>query len=107
MPYHVHEEDGKYHVRKEGSEHNLGTHDTKEEADQQIAAIEAEEHREDAPRTDPPAPPKGDNLSEIVHGLSERLSTIEGVIAGMASGEGHSEKDETPVKVPWTHRKFG
>lgn len=43
MPYHIEEEDGKFCVHKDDDGMNMGCHDTREEAEQQIAAIEANE----------------------------------------------------------------
>lgn len=43
MPYHIVEEDGKYHVRKEGSDKDLGEHESEADAKKQLAALHANE----------------------------------------------------------------
>ncbi len=44
-----------------------------------------------------------DQLKETVNALSERVSTLESTITNMLP----QNRDETPVKKPWTHRSFG
>lgn len=94
MPYSISERDGKFHVHKEGSEESLGAHDSREDAENQIKAIEANEH------TDPPPVP---HHEEAISALTERLNALESTVQSLLP----ENKDETPVKAPWTHRRFG
>lgn len=52
-----------------------------------------------------PAPevPPADDLRETVHALSEKVETLASTVQGLLP----ENKDETPVKKPWTHRRFG
>lgn len=104
MPYKISERDGKFHVHKEGSEESLGTHDSREEAENQVKAIEANEHTDPPPANDPPPPPPAhDDLRDTVHELSEKVSLLETTVQGLLP----ENRDESPVKKPWTHRGFG
>jgi hypothetical protein len=98
MPYKVVEKDGKYDVQKESDGSHVGTHDTRESAEAQIAAIEAEENK---PQDPPPHPV--DDSKDLIHTLGERVTLLESTVQGLLP----ENKDETPGKGPWTHRKFG
>lgn len=47
--------------------------------------------------------PHADDLRETVHALSEKVETLASTVQGLLP----ENKDETPVKKPWTHRRFG
>lgn len=61
--------------------------------------------QQDAPPPTPPVnpAPHADDLRETVHALSEKVETLASTVQGLLP----ENKDETPVKKPWTHRRFG
>jgi len=54
------------------------------------------------PEKPPEVPPAHDGLRETVNALSEKVTALENTVTSMLP----QNRDETPVKKPWTHRGF-
>lgn len=63
-----------------------------------------EPHHETPPPPETPAPDAHphDDLRAIVTGLQEKVTHLETTVQGLLP----ENRDESPVKRPWTHRKL-
>jgi len=75
-----------------------------ETTEPETPAVEPEKVAEHPEHTAEHVEPHGD-LRDVVAGLTEKVAHLEGVVTGLLPE--NREKDEKPVRRPWTHRKFG
>jgi len=68
--------------------------ETAKESSPEEVAVKPEETAHDAK--------PHDDISATVAALNERVSSLENAVTGMLP----QNRDETPVKPPWTHRRL-